>query len=260
MGCPEKVLAWCVGLVMLSGFLALIVLDRPSAEWLCLEDHLVENLGAAGLLFAFLFSFDSARRKWQERRTGAFRILPLLFFLALAALYFFGFGEEISWGQRIFNDATPQWLDRINEQHETNVHNITISFLGVGLHVWIKWMFYAFLLGYLVLLPLARSFRRNSAAWLERSGIPVVPVWLAVFVLINFLVHSTFQGRFAHGAVNWPLDEMCETFWEVLLGVSAFLFWRGVRNRGAIPAARPSTGLAGSTVEERTPFRVEEMI
>jgi hypothetical protein len=32
--------------------------------------------------------------------------------------------EEISWGQRIFGWETPMYLAKINEQKETNIHNI----------------------------------------------------------------------------------------------------------------------------------------
>ena len=37
----------------------------------------------------------------------------------------FAAGEEISWGQRIFEFATPDFLMPLNEQKEFNVHNIS---------------------------------------------------------------------------------------------------------------------------------------
>ena len=36
----------------------------------------------------------------------------------------FAAGEEISWGQRIFGFATPDFLMHLNEQKEFTVHNI----------------------------------------------------------------------------------------------------------------------------------------
>jgi hypothetical protein len=52
---------------------------------------------------------------------------------ALAAVYglaalvsLFIAGEEISWGQRVLGFATPAGLDDINDQGETNLHNIGI--------------------------------------------------------------------------------------------------------------------------------------
>jgi len=47
-----------------------------------------------------------------------------LVYLLLALGTFFVAGEEISWGQRIFGWSTPDTLDAINHQGETNVHNI----------------------------------------------------------------------------------------------------------------------------------------
>jgi hypothetical protein len=43
----------------------------------------------------------------------------LLAFAALAAI-----GEELSWGQRLFNVTTPETLATANRQQELNVHNL----------------------------------------------------------------------------------------------------------------------------------------
>jgi len=52
---------------------------------------------------------------------------------SLAALYavaalgaVFVIGEEISWGQRILGFATPESLEDVNNQGETNIHNVGI--------------------------------------------------------------------------------------------------------------------------------------
>jgi hypothetical protein len=51
------------------------------------------------------------------------RPLSLLYLLAALAMVFTA-GEEISWGQRIFGWLTPGALEDINNQGETNIHNI----------------------------------------------------------------------------------------------------------------------------------------
>jgi hypothetical protein len=43
-------------------------------------------------------------------------------FLAIAALA--AVGEELSWGQRLFNVTTPETVAAANRQHELNVHNL----------------------------------------------------------------------------------------------------------------------------------------
>lgn len=48
------------------------------------------------------------------------------FIYALSLILFFGAGEEISWGQRIFGWQTPSEMKKLNVQGETTIHNIEI--------------------------------------------------------------------------------------------------------------------------------------
>jgi len=50
-----------------------------------------------------------------------FKIIFLL--IAIASLFIFIYGEEISWGQRIFGLDSPDFFDEYNTQTETNLHN-----------------------------------------------------------------------------------------------------------------------------------------
>ena len=45
-------------------------------------------------------------------------------FLSFLILAVFVVGEEISWGQRIFEIQTPDFLKEVNKQHEINFHNL----------------------------------------------------------------------------------------------------------------------------------------
>jgi hypothetical protein len=44
----------------------------------------------------------------------------------LACIYFAG--EEVSWGQQLFHWKTPEAIDKLNDQHETNLHNMSSWF------------------------------------------------------------------------------------------------------------------------------------
>ena len=44
----------------------------------------------------------------------------------LACVYFAG--EEVSWGQQLFHWSTPAAIDQLNDQHETNLHNMSSWF------------------------------------------------------------------------------------------------------------------------------------
>ncbi len=44
-----------------------------------------------------------------------------------ALLFFFGAGEEISWGQRIFEIESSEFFKQNNAQSETNLHNLVVD-------------------------------------------------------------------------------------------------------------------------------------
>ena len=44
----------------------------------------------------------------------------------LACVYFAG--EEVSWGQQLFHWSTPGAIEKLNDQHETNLHNMSSWF------------------------------------------------------------------------------------------------------------------------------------
>ena len=90
------------------------------------EDHYFENVGAISLFVASAISFFIFVRAFRNRAATHIHWLKLLVYLGLALLYFFGAGEEISWGQRIFHIQEPQELAQENVQHELNIHDLAI--------------------------------------------------------------------------------------------------------------------------------------
>lgn len=108
-------------------FSMLFLLNPKYYDWLSDEDRLVENLTALSLFLSGVLFFLSAFK------SGG---LPIglkvaLFFIGL--IFILGAGEEISWGQRIFNFETPEGLKKINDQNETNIHNINKKFFDRAL-------------------------------------------------------------------------------------------------------------------------------
>ncbi len=83
------------------------------------EDELVEDASAVLFLLSgvLLFSTAAAERKLALRCV----------YVLGGVLMVFVAGEEISWGQRIFGFATPDFLASVNTQNEFNVHNIKNS-------------------------------------------------------------------------------------------------------------------------------------
>src|SRR5690606_27922034 len=110
------------------------------------------------------------------------RILQLSL-LVLAILFFFGAGEEISWGQRILGFDTPDELSAVNAQDEANLHNVEI----LGGKVNSDRLFQAFWLLFAVAVPVAAA---ASTRFRGRVGrlIPILPLWVAALLIINQLV------------------------------------------------------------------------
>ena len=103
----------------IAGAGILAVPFRTAYRLLANEDGIAEWLQVV-LIVVCLLAY--VRIGWVLWRSGH-RALALLFFTGAAGMFFVG-GEEISWGQRIFGWATPDVLEDINNQGESNIHNI----------------------------------------------------------------------------------------------------------------------------------------
>ena len=100
-------------------FSALLVADPWTFNMLCEEDSWVENLTAVWFLLAGLLLFATTLMERNFLR----RCVYILGGMAMV----FAAGEEISWGQRIFGFATPDFLMPWNAQQQFNVHNIATA-------------------------------------------------------------------------------------------------------------------------------------
>ena len=89
-------------------------------EWVEGEHGAIENLTALFLLPTILLGILLLTHRDKFPRP----YIAIWFLLhGLGALYFAG--EEISWGQHFFGWATPEAVDALNDQGETNLHNMT---------------------------------------------------------------------------------------------------------------------------------------
>jgi hypothetical protein len=89
------------------------------------EDHYFEIVGAFSFLVTsilFFYGFLLARRTLDKSWVS---LAKQLIYVGLALLFFFGAGEEISWGQRLLGFETPQALSQVNRQEEFNLHNLS---------------------------------------------------------------------------------------------------------------------------------------
>jgi len=86
------------------------------------ESGLVENLQSILLLFSIFFLISTSR-KIKNQKTIIYFFIVIQY---VGLIYFLG--EEISWGQHIFHWASPDIFNELNNQKETNIHNISNLF------------------------------------------------------------------------------------------------------------------------------------
>ena len=116
------------------------------------EDGLVENLTALFLLAAS----GTAVFRCFRAPLGHSRYYYVTWGL-IAFLFFFAFGEEISWGQRIFNIGTSAYFENNNLQHETNLHNLVIGGVKINKLIFSQLMSILMACYFILLRPLAQK-------------------------------------------------------------------------------------------------------
>jgi len=120
-------------LFILSGY-AVIALQWEATKPFRGEDKLIENLGAFFLFIASVLFFACYRLSSRlGKDTRYLHPKRNKFYLFLAILFFIGCGEEISWGQRIFDWQTPVFVQEMNAISIISVYLMTRNMVGVGL-------------------------------------------------------------------------------------------------------------------------------
>jgi hypothetical protein len=120
----DRLAFWIVVVnLVLASFLLISFTDLLTQ--LLMEDALVETAGAAFLLLTAIVllaaSFHLFRRKSSLKGIARWRFIAVL---GAGILFLVAFGEEISWGQRIFQFETPEFVEELNRQNEINLHNL----------------------------------------------------------------------------------------------------------------------------------------
>lgn len=206
-------LIFALAAVCLGGTLFYYFTDHATfSNWFAKEDGPVEYGTALFLLFASLVLLRNAVAINSSRGIG-----PALLCGFYALLFFFGAGEEISWGQRIFDWETGAFFQQVNTQGETNIHNLKIgnvrlvkTLFGSGLSI--------VLLCYLIGLPLLYDRVPAIARLCDRFVVPVPAkrhMWLT---LIATMIIIAVQ-----------MDRKWECY-ELIFGLLAFSIFLNPRN------------------------------
>ena len=178
---------------------------------LSVEDALIENLTAIIYGISSIFFLVMAKRSdFLRSKEHGLRFAATL---SWALLCFIIMGEEISWGQRIFNLETPASVAAINVQSELNVHNLAIFGETVGGHYRLLTLL---MLTTGIILPLV-ALTKPGRNILYYFAYPVAPLYLWMFFLGGYI----FGNYYYTGQADRFAPEVRELIFSVgILGYS----------------------------------------
>jgi len=228
-----------IALLLLVFYAVPIVLGQKATISFTKEDGLVEWVGARGLLGASIAMFSFSWRNRRKHFLSAFtRVNPAAFILAL--VFFFGFGEDISWGQRVIGLETPEALKEVNHQDEFNVHNLRFTEVdsdGEVVRIWdvksiIHILFDLFAFMFCLAIPTLSAASKQFSDIMRYFGIPIAPMWMGVFFIANYIGPFVLYFH-TPDAIHHGLRELGETNVSlILLSVSIILAQSFGNSRG----------------------------
>ncbi len=208
---PHIFVTWLLFAIIMGAYL-LMAVKFPLAYIFATYEDLVGEW-AQVFLFAttMLLSARLACHKLRER----------WFFALLALACFYVVGEEISWGQRLFNIATPEFFQQHNLQNETNLHNFFTGPIKSTSKMLLEYLLAAGMIGYGLIYPLLLEMRRQPALWLYRRGIPFPPLYLWPFF--------TASAFFELGHLQFNEAELAEMLVPLALALMALNYLQAIR-------------------------------
>lgn len=228
-------IAWIL-LIVIVGTYLLMAIKFPHAYIIATYEDLV---GEWTQVFLFASTMLLAGR--QAYCSSRFR--PFFALLALACLYVVG--EEISWGQRLFDIPTPEFFNDHNLQGETNLHNFLTGPISTLTKQGIEIIVAAGLLGYGLLYPWLLRMRNRAALWLERLGLPGPPLYLSHFFVLSAI--------FELGLIHFNEAEIAEILIPFALAMMTLNYRLSARQQLAVDehnswGGSHSKRLAGQTL------------
>ena len=177
------------------------------------EDGVLENttalmLFAGGVLMFYRFL------KLGRKKSGWFKLTTL----GIALAFFFGAGEEISWGQRIFSVESSDFFLQNNVQNETNFHNLEVG--GVKLNKLIfGQILTVFIITYLVVFPILYKRWNFFKLLISKFAIPLPQLHQSIAYLTCLgLLLTMSSGK------KWELQELALSI------IFFFILWKPRNN------------------------------
>lgn len=176
-----------------------------------MEDGFIENGSAIFLLSSSLLLLYRLFKFFKHKD-----LFWKIGILAMSLVFFFGAGEEISWGQRIFNVESSQYFIENNAQGETNLHNLVVEDTKIN-----KLIFSQLLTVVLVIYLIIAPFLYRKFDWVKnlanKFAVPIVQ-WHHT---ISFLT-GTVLLLFISSNRKWEIYELAFSVIFLLIFINPF--------------------------------------
>ena len=178
---------WILSVVLVLQSLLFFILQPTVLRRLAVEDGVIENLSAINWLVGAIVLFVLC---FQKRNLWLF-LLAVFFTLCL--------GEEISWGQRMFDFHTPEFIQNNNFQGEFNMHNLNFFERRYGQkNAWeimydLGRLFAIFWFLYGCVLPVLFKVSMRLRTYAAKVRFPMMPLSIGIFFLLNYCIFQYFE-------------------------------------------------------------------
>lgn len=190
----EKMALGYAAVFTLIGFVWSYIDHDSFKAYFVIEDGFTEWSTVIVLLIGVFVCF---RRVWLLKDQ---RAITFLFMTSLLGLFFFfGAGEEISWGQRLLNIESSEFFSENNAQGEMNLHNLVVKDTKLNKLIFGRGIGILLLLYLLVLIPL---YKRKEAVkkFLDKFAVPIaqnyqIAAYIILFLVVQVLMASSKKGE-----------------------------------------------------------------
>lgn len=161
------------------------------------EDGLAESATAVVLFAISVLTSIRLFKLWSYKK-GLWKFGMIVLIL----VFIFGAGEEISWGQRIFNVESSEYFLENNAQGETNLHNMVVNGKKVNKIVFSQLLTLVLVI-YLLILPFLYRKMKWVRNFVDQFSVPVA-TWSQViaFLCLTAIISSMPSSR------KWELYEL----------------------------------------------------
>ena len=153
------------------------------------EDHFAEWCSILLLLLLVLVCIYRAVRNIHYNRG---HMIANAFY---AAAFLFMSGEEISWGQRIFNLEPGEWIIKHSYQNEINIHNLLVFDMRLTNILDVVWVIV--MLVYLFIIAPLYWKKSGITAYIDKIALPVPRLRQIAFLIVIVIcvdVYLYFDG------------------------------------------------------------------